>query len=66
MLKNEEKKANIECMEAKKKEMTKENKLDIACLNGRVKAFLDALNWITEREIEEEKEKIHAKGERTG
>jgi len=53
-------------MEAKKKEMTKENKLDIACLNGRVKAFLDALNWITEREIEEEKEKIHAKGERTG
>ena len=34
-------------MEAKKREMTKENELNIACLNGRVKAFIDALNWIT-------------------
>lgn len=55
-LEAEMKKANIECKEAKTNEMTPENREKIAYWNGRVKAFIDALNWITGKD---EKDKIY-------
>ena len=59
-------KANIECTEAKKKDMTRENQERIHYLNGRINAYLDVVIWIIEKKGEESKEKFHVKGEKSG